>query len=139
LIYLVIHEDKSHFGWDGDNGIGERLIQQIIAGTKTATCAPKVSYEPDELGATYASVGKVLTVMDKFDTPRCNIRILNVFETTFGNPDHRLVKGEGDEDNVEKFKRDHINASKGMAAEGIPLTDGTILIVEMFELVEDSE
>ena len=32
----------TQFGWVGDNGIGERLIQQILAGTKTATACPKV-------------------------------------------------------------------------------------------------
>lgn len=26
------------FGWEGDGGIGEMLIAQTIAGTKTATC-----------------------------------------------------------------------------------------------------
>lgn len=58
------------------------------------------------------------------------------FETTFGNQGPRLVKGEGDGDDVEKFKRDHIHAWDGMATEGIQLTDETILIVELFQLVE---
>ncbi len=136
---MIIHEDKYHYGWDEDNGIGERLIRQIIAGTKTATCAPMVSYTPDELEGTYALVGKVCTVTDRFGTPRCNVRHLEVFETTFGNPDPRLVRGEGDRDDVEKFKRDHNKAWNGMATEGSPLTDDTILIVELFELVEESE
>ena len=100
---LVVYEDQSQFGWDGDDGIGEMLIQQIIAGIKTATCTPKVSFEPNELRTTYASVGKMLTVIDKRGTPRCNIRMLNVCETTFGNPDPRLVVGEGDGDDVDKF------------------------------------
>lgn len=135
--FMVIHEDKYHYGWDGDNGIGERLIQQIIAGTKTATCAPKVSYTSEELEGIYALIGKVCTVTDKFGSPRCNVRHLEVFATTFGNPDPRLVKGEGDGDDVEKFKRDHIKAWDGMATEGMPLADETMLIVELFELVEE--
>ncbi len=135
--FAVIHENKYHYGWDGDNGIGDRLIQQIIERTKTATCAPKVSYTPEVLDWTYSFVGKVCTVTDKGGTPRCNVRHLEVFETTFGNPDPRLVKGEADGDDVRKFKTDHMKVWNGMATGGVPLTDDTILIVEMFELVED--
>jgi uncharacterized protein YhfF len=134
---MVVYGDKVQYGWDGDGGIGDRLIQQIIEGTKTATCAPKISYIPGELEWPYSLVGKVCTVTDKFDTPRCNVRQLEVFETTFGNPDPRLVKGEGDGDDVQKFKTDHMRAWNGMANEGVPITDDTILIVELFELVED--
>lgn len=133
---MVIHEIKYHYGWDGDNGIGERLIQQVIGGIKTATCAPKISYTPEELEWTYSLVGKVCTVTDKVGNPCCNVRHLEVFETKFGNPDPRLVKGEGDGDDVQKFKMDHLRAWNGLAAEGVPLTDDTILIVELFELVE---
>ncbi len=134
---MIIYEDKYHYGWDGDNGIGDRLIQQIIEGTKKATCAPKISYTPEELKWTYSLVGKVCTVTDKAGTPRCNVRHFKVFETTFGNPDPRLVKGEGNGDDVPKFKTDHIKAWNGMATEEVPLTDDTILIVELFELVEN--
>jgi len=133
---MVIYEDKMQFGWEGDGGIGDELIQQIIDGKKTATCAPKSSYSPAELQETYDLIGKVCTVIDKQGTPRCNVRHLEVFETTFGNPDPRLVKGEGDEDDTEKFKNDHVTAWDGMESEGVLLTDETVLIVEMFELVE---
>ncbi|EPZ41212.1 hypothetical protein [Alicyclobacillus acidoterrestris] len=134
---MKIYENQYHYGWEGDNGIGERLIQQIIDGTKTATCAPKISYTAEELEKTYALVGTVCTVTDKFGTPRCNVRHVEVFETTFGNPDPRLVHGEGAGEDVKKFQRDHMNAWNGMAAEGVPLTHDTVLIAELFELIKD--
>lgn len=134
---MIIHEDQYHYGWEEDKGLGERLIQQIIAGKKTATAGPKVSYTPEELAHLYGLVGKVCTVTDRFGTPRCNVRHLAVFETTFGNPDPRLVRGEGDGEDVRKFQRDHMKAWAGMAAAGIPLTDDTVLIVELFELVNE--
>ncbi len=59
---MKIYENQYHYGWEGDNGIGERLIQQIMDGTKTATCAPKISYTAEELEKTYALVGTVCTV-----------------------------------------------------------------------------
>ena len=133
---MKIYEDAYCYGWDGDNGVGERLISQMIKGLKTATCAPKVSYTSEELAATYALVGKICTVTDRQGNPQCNVRHLDVYETTFGHPDPKLVKGEGDGDNVAKFQADHIKAWGGMAADGIPLSDDTILVVEIFELVE---
>lgn len=136
---MVIHDDKSVFGWEGDEGLGERLIQRIIDGTKTATCAPKSTYERDELEALHATVGKIVTVTNHHGTPKCNIRMIDVFETTFGSPDQRLVNGEGNGRDVEQFKREHIAAWDGMETDDKPLTDDTVLVVELFELVEVAE
>ncbi len=66
--------------------------------------------------------------------------MIDVFETTFGHPDPHLVRGEGDGDDVEKFKHDHIRVwADEMAAAGHPLTDETVLIVEEFELVKGDD
>lgn len=131
-----IQADTCQFGWEGDEGLGETLIAQIIEGTKTATCAPKAAYTDDELAAVYASVGRITTVVDKAGTPRCTIRTLEVFETTFGDPDPRLVQGEGNGANVQAFQHDDIQAWNGLATEGPPLRDDTVLIAEIFELAE---
>lgn len=132
---MQVYENKSYFGWDEDNGIGELLIQQIILGTKTATCSFKVLYTEEELAAVYNTKGKFVTVLDKHKKARCNIRVLDVFETTFGNPDIRLVMGEGDGEDIGKFKQDHLIAWANTVKD-IPLTDDAILVVELFELVE---
>jgi uncharacterized protein YhfF len=39
---IKVHKFKTVFGWENDHGIGEQLIQQIISGEKTATCAQKM-------------------------------------------------------------------------------------------------
>ena len=80
---MMIYKDKCQFGWEGDNGVGEKLIQQIIEGKKTATCASKVSYKPDELAETYALVGKMCTVVNKFN--RDHIKAWNGMATE-GSP-----------------------------------------------------
>ncbi|KMY49816.1 ASCH domain-containing protein [Peribacillus loiseleuriae] len=131
---VKVHNYKMSFGWENDNGIGEMLIQQILRGEKTATCAPKEEYSEEELKETYEPVDEIVTVYDKSDKPRCNVRLKGVFETTFGNPDLRLVRGEGDGENVSKFQEDHRLAWKNI---GIDLNDETILVVELFELVID--
>ncbi|MGE7603452.1 hypothetical protein ACQKL5_13330 [Peribacillus sp. NPDC097675] len=127
-------DHKMIFGWENDNGIGEMLLQQILRGEKTATCAPKEEYSETELVETYEPVGKPVTVYDKNNNPRCNVRLKEVFETTFGTPDLRLVRGEGNGDDVSKFQEDHRLAWKDIRTD---LKDDTILIVELFELVTD--
>ena len=129
---------KSIFGWDGDNGTGERLIQQIINEQKTATCSFKVEYTDSDLKTLYETKGKIVTVEDIKRVPRCNIRITDIFETEFGNPDLRLVRGEGDGDNVQKFQDDHRHVWN-QTIKDKQLTDETILMVELFELVEVAE
>jgi len=134
-IFMIVYPDKSTFGWDGDDGIGDRLIRQIIDGVKTATCSFMILYLKDELEAVFKTKGRIVTVVDAKDRPKCNIRILDVFETTFGNPDLRLVCGEGDGSDVAKFQEDHRLAWENTVFD-TPLTDDAVLIVELFELVD---
>jgi uncharacterized protein YhfF len=135
---MQIHERKMKLGWDDDNGIGERLIQQILGGIKTATCDMKCLCTEQEIADLNSKPGWLRTVIDKENHPRCNVRVTNVYETTFGQPDARLVRGEGDGDDTEKFKRDHEKCfSVWLKERGLsPLTDDSVLIVWEFELVE---
>lgn len=129
------YELTAEFGWDGDDGLGDRLIQQILDGIKTATCAFKRAYSARELDEVFASVGHLVTVIDSAGTARCNIRILDVFETPFGDPDMRLVRGEGDGEDVAKFQDDHTIAWQVDFGDD-PLSADEVLIVELFELVD---
>lgn len=132
---MKIYTDKLTFGWDGDNGIGEMLIKQIIEGEKTATCSFKIEYSDVELEELYNTKGKIVTVENYKSIPKCNVRITDIFETTFGNPDLRLVRGEGDGDNIKKFQDDHRKAWNE-TIKNKDLTDDTILVIELFELIE---
>ncbi|HUY77737.1 MAG TPA: ASCH domain-containing protein [Ktedonobacterales bacterium] len=134
---MRVYERTLEFGWEGDNGLGARLIRQIIAGTKTATCSPLFSYTEEELTAVYASKGELVTVVDKEQRPHCTVCVIDVFQTPFGDPDQRLVSGEGDGDDVGKFQQDHrMDWKDWLAAEGYTLMDETILVVEVFELID---
>jgi uncharacterized protein YhfF len=134
---MRVYERMLVFGWEGDNGLGMRLIQQIIEGKKTATCAPLFGYKEDELADVYASKGEMMTVVDYEKRPWCNIRMVDVFQTSFGSPDPRLVSGEGDGEDVGKFMRDHQRDWRSwLEAEGYSLTDETTLVAEVFELIE---
>ncbi len=135
---MRIYPKKSVFGWKGDNGLGNTLIEQIIQGDKTATCSFKAEYTETELEDVLGSKGEMVTVVDQTGTARCNIRILDVFETTFGNPDMRLVRGEGDGNDVRAFQEDHRRAWHETMQDA-ELKDDTVLVVELFELVGVAE
>ncbi len=131
---MRIYERTSVFGWQGDGGIGERLIGQILAGTKTATNCPKVLYSADELEQLHASVGHHMTVTDRQGRPRCNILQVAVFETTFGTPDPRLIHGEGCL-TADEFRRAHLHVWDEFLEEaGEKLSDHTVLVAEIFKL-----
>ena len=135
---MTIYERKSQFGWTDDGGIGEQLINQILAGKKTATAGPKNLYSQAELDELYASIGKPATVIDKDGNSRCNIFVSEVFETRFGAPDPRLVFGEGHGNDAEEFKSVHRLAWADLVESGgLVLNDETVLIVELFHRLPD--
>jgi uncharacterized protein YhfF len=131
---MRIYEPVSQFGWEGDGGLGAALIAKILRGEKTATCCPRALYREDELAAVRATAGRLVTVVDKDGHPRCNIRIIEVFETPFGAPDPRLVAGEGFADDAA-FQAAHAHAWDDLLAQqGLLLSADTVLVVELFAL-----
>lgn len=127
---------RIEFGWVGDGGLGERLVRQIIDGTKTATCGFKRAYTPEELEDVRGGVGRLHEASAVGGPPRCVIRVTEVFETPFGDPDPRLVAGEGDGADVAKFQADHRVAWRSEFPDSDPGADEP-LVVELFELVEE--
>jgi len=89
----------------------------------------------EELAESHANVGKLVTITNKDGVPRCNVRILECFETTFGDPAPRLLKGEGG--TLEQFRESHQRAwGEWLAGLGKKLTDDMVLVAERFELVD---
>ncbi|MDP2183490.1 MAG: hypothetical protein Q8K99_13090 [Actinomycetota bacterium] len=129
-------EHSMDFGWEGDNGLGEELITQALSGVKTATCGFVRAYTPEELSRIRESVDSVIPIIDHHGTVRGFLRILDVFETPFGAPDLRLVRGEGDGDDVAKFQADHRIVWE-LDFAGEQLHDDEPLLVEIFELAEE--
>ena len=131
---MRVYRRKSVFGWQGDRGLGERLIRQILKGEKTATACPKSLYSPAEIEELCESVGHRVTVIDKTGRPRCTILQREVFETRFGAPHPKLFRGEGF-NTPEEFKQAHLHVWDDLLAKAkIKLTDDTRLLVEVFRL-----
>ena len=95
------------FGGPDDGGSGERMVQQVLSGQKTATCDLVCWYTAEDIAAACASVGTLATLSAGDGRPRGQVRITRVYRTPFGNPSPSLVRGEGHGENAEHFKRVH--------------------------------
>jgi uncharacterized protein YhfF len=88
-----------------------------------------------ELAECHANVGEIVTITNKDGVPRCNIRVLECFETTFGDPAPRLLEGEGS--TREEFRENHRQAwGAWLAGLGRELTDDLVLVAERFAVVD---
>jgi hypothetical protein len=62
------------FGWEDDGGLGELLIAQTLAGTKTATCGVKRQYSDDELRQVRVRTPRLPARSPMFASTRTSIR-----------------------------------------------------------------
>jgi uncharacterized protein YhfF len=77
-------------GWYGDGGLGERMIQTILAGRKTATACPAYDPEDSDLKA-----GDELELVDKHGTVRGRLVVTLVDVRPYGSFDAALADAEG--------------------------------------------
>jgi len=81
---------RFRFGWYGDGGLGERMIQAILAGWKTATACP--AYDPEDADL---KVGDELQLVDKHGGVRANLVVTVVELRSFGSFNDDLAQREG--------------------------------------------
>lgn len=81
---------RFRFGWYGDGGLGERMIQTILAGRKTATSCP--AYDPEDADL---KAGDELQLLDKHGSVRAQLVVTEVELRTFGSFDEALAAAEG--------------------------------------------
>ena len=78
------------FGWHGDGGLGEQMIQAILAGRKTATSCPAYDPEDAELKAE-----DQLDLVDKQGAVRGRLEVTRVEFRLYGTFDEELAAKEG--------------------------------------------
>jgi uncharacterized protein YhfF len=81
---------RFRFGWYGDGGLGERMIQTILAGRKSATSCP--AYDPEDADL---KAGDDLQLVDKHGTVRATLLVTLVEVRPFGSFDDALAAEEG--------------------------------------------
>ena len=81
---------RFRFGWYGDGGLGERMIQAILAGRKSATACP--AYDPEDADL---KAGDELQLVDKHGHERARLVVIGVELRSFGSFDDQLAEREG--------------------------------------------
>ncbi|MDE2491493.1 MAG: ASCH domain-containing protein [Elusimicrobia bacterium] len=81
---------RFRFGWYGDGGLGERMIQAILAGRKTATSCP--AYDPEDADL---KAGDELELVDKHGSVRGRLVVDGVEVRPYGSFDDALAAAEG--------------------------------------------
>ncbi len=78
------------YGWFGDGGLGEKLIQKILAGQKTVTSCP--SYDPEDADL---KEGDKLELCDKHGRPRALLTVTKIETRAFGSFDDAFAALHG--------------------------------------------
>lgn len=132
---MDVHEQLVQLGFEEDDGLGELLLQRLLTGTLTVLWEPVDLLDEHEVATIHASVGTGLTVVDADGEPACNVEVLEVFRTRWGDPDERLVAGEGYGRDVDAWRRfAGPSVAAALAAEELGLDDATELLVQSVRL-----
>lgn len=81
---------RFRFGWYGDGGLGEKMIQSILSGRKTATACP--AYDPEDSDL---KPGDELELTDKHGNVRGRLVVVGVELRPFSSFDDALAEAEG--------------------------------------------
>lgn len=137
---MEISQDVVQLGFAEDDGLGDLLLERLKAGSLRVLWEPVDLLEDTEADELREAQGDVLTVVDGDGEPACNVRVAEVFETTWGDPDPRLVTGEGYGEDVDAWRRFvEPSLAAGLAEEGLDLGDDTVLLVQQVEVTAVAE
>jgi uncharacterized protein YhfF len=141
--WRTAREPFLEFGHADDDGLGARLIEQVLAGEKTATISLAREWELE--GGT-PRIGQRLPVMDHHGRRHCTVEVVRIAVMPFGEVDTGSI---ADHDptaaGVEEWRRRqqaYYDSGRAQIAAllgepGWRLTDAEPLVVLRFRLVED--
>lgn len=130
---MEMHEDVVQLGHEDDEGLGELLLDRLLAGTLSVLVEPVELLDDDELATILDSEGSMLTVVDADGQPAADVAVLGVQRTTWGSPAPELVAGEGYGDDVAAWRR-FAGPALDAALDG-GLDGATELLVQRIEVV----
>jgi uncharacterized protein YhfF len=88
------------FGGGEDAVLADSLLALVIAGKKTATCWPVADGQITE-------VGKRMLALDSAGRPRVVLETVELFQSRCDAVDWSFAKDEGENDDLEGWRRDH--------------------------------
>ena len=129
------------FGFEGDDGAGERQIAQILAGTKTVSVSLAREWDLD---GGPPRIGQRLPITDHHGTRRCVVEVTRVAVLPFGQIDAAAVSAESaGTATLEEWMHGHRAFYAGCRDEvalllgepGWRLTDAEPMVLTSFRLV----
>lgn len=117
----------------GDSSeLADRLLELVLAGTKTATCSALEGYRIDD--EPLPRVGQLDIILDGLGQPRCVIRNVAVDTIAFRDVDEALARQEGEGDlSLEYWRREH----QAFFEREYGFSPDMLLVFEHFEVIEE--
>lgn len=123
------------FGGDGMTELATELALLVRDGPKRATTALASSF--DEEDEPFPVVGAYSVILDGAGQPVCIIQTTRVETVRFGDVDEEFAWAEGEGDRtLEDWRRSHIWFFE---ADGTPVTDDDLVVLERFDKVWPAE
>jgi uncharacterized protein YhfF len=118
----------------------DEISLQVLQKGLFVSCEPKERIEqlapglPEER---IAEIGEIYLVCNMNNEEQGKARLIDAFTTTFGEPDPRVLKLIGFDDNPEKFRKEYGAFYKKQFPD-TELVESTELFVTIYEPVRDS-
>ena len=144
--YRTAREPFLEFGHAADGGLGARLIEQVLAGEKTATISLAREWELE--GGT-PKIGQQLPVMDHHGRRHCTVEVVRIAVMPFGEVDTGSIAEH--DPTARRHGRSGASASARSTTRGREqigallgepdwrLTDAEPLVVLRFKLVSSAD
>ncbi len=133
------HRDKStkfvdHYHFDLTEEISNELLNLVITGQKKATAG---SYDMYKLGVeTLPNIGDLNIITDFYGYPRCVVETKQVTILPFKDLTYDIIKREGEDDNLESWRKGHIRFFTAEAKElGYVFSEEMLVVFEDFEVL----
>ena len=113
------------------------LLRLVLAGQKKATCSSLWSFERE--GQRPPRTGDYSIVTDWDGNPRCVIRTTGVRVLPFKNMTFDLCRQEGEDDNLESWRRGHTAFFQAEGKQlGYTFSEDMPVVFETFEVVDQN-
>lgn len=122
------------FHFELTENLANELLRLVLIGEKQATSSSLLAYQIE--GDRIPQVGDLSIVTDWQGTPKCVIETTNVMVTPFKDITFDICKREGEDDNLESWRKGHISFFSSEGAKlGYTFTEDMPVIFEDFKMV----
>lgn len=122
------------FHFCNDENSANELVHLVLEGKKQATSSSLAAYELT--GEDLPSVGSYSIVTDWAGEPKCVIETVTTTIIAFDDVDFELCQKEGEDDNLESWRQNHIKFFSEESQElGYTFTGAMKILFEEFQVV----